>query len=95
MTTVKVRVTQQDINSGKPHSERWCPVTFAIRRATKRPVVVTTRYIFWRGRGGCILPVSVSQWIEAYNKELYSVEPFIFELDWPDNWKIRSKQLNK
>lgn len=82
---MRIEVTQEDIENGKPYSAWSCAIAVAIRRATRREIVwvklgENTIALY---RREIPLPHSVKEWAERFD-EGRSVEPFTFDLDIPE-----------
>lgn len=91
MTTAKgirIVVTQEDIERGLPGSRCWCPVARAIKRTlygkpgdTQIPDarVTVSNVIVDIDGGHAVLPFSVIEWIENFDKGC-DVKPISFDL---------------
>lgn len=80
---MKIEVTQEDIDAGKPGSGCWCPIALAARRATGRYVHVSYETVAielgensWSRH---ILPLETRTFIERFDNN-EAVAPFAFEL---------------
>jgi hypothetical protein len=85
MATVRVEVTDKDIESGVPCDGHDCPVSLAMFRATGLTWFVTGP-VAHRGtkRNGVTvrLPHGVADWVSAFDRK-DEVRPFAFDLDVP------------
>lgn len=85
MKTYTVRVTAKDIENGKHNHCFECPVARAMRRATKKPLLVTTTAIEMIVRQYMKpfrLPDLVAKFIERFDAKK-RVRPFTFKIKLP------------
>ena len=98
MSTIKIHVTESEINYseiGDPHS---CMVANAFRRQLDLPddatvnISITNDGNFLRGDGG-VIPIKLNRSVQgkilAWDQGK-NVNPFEFEVEFPDDWR---KQL--
>lgn len=86
--TIRINVTQEDINHGKRMSACECPVALAAARVINRPVTVTTRRLrIYHGPqrndpANYRLPTAAVEFIHLYDGGgARIVKPFTFDLE--------------
>lgn len=89
MSTVRVIVTQEDIDLGKPYDSWHCPIARALWRAIGRKCAVGTDDFRLPGTCGPVpLPNSAHEFINRFDDHEH-VEPFEFEIPVSDAmWRI-------
>lgn len=80
---MKVDVTQEHIDCGKPLEPLYCPVALAIDEQAHKVVIVN----YWKLAAAddsfsSPTPVVVRRFVERFDRGL-SVKPFSFELEFP------------
>ena len=90
---MRIEVTQEDIEKGRPASFFWCPVARAVRRATGYPAKATYGRVSVQLSPGpmkpklfCSTPLMVDLFIGQFDLE-EPVEPFAFDLPELEDWK--------
>lgn len=80
MSTIKVTVTQEDIDNGVQREGSCCAIAKALERlGYKEPMVeVPTVYI---GNDGYRLPKVADDWACQFDEDKSKVAPFSFELE--------------
>ena len=85
--TVRVNVTQEDIDHGLPNSAIACPISLALRRV---PEIAQFDCFVWGsgitlGDNDVALPASAREFIERYDeKGRRRAKPFSFNLEVPE-----------
>lgn len=79
---MKITVTKKDIENGFPASCSSCPIALAIRRATRKNILVGSSEIGHPAIGfkDIKLPKKVRLFIERFDQDI-PVKPFSFTLD--------------
>jgi hypothetical protein len=79
--SVRVRVTQKDIDNGEPLCDNDCPIALAVRRTIKRRVGVSYHGVYYTPsmQWAYELPVEVSRFIGRFDR-LKPVKPFTFTM---------------
>lgn len=77
-----IEVTQEDIDIGVAQASRYCPVALAVKRATKKPVMVHPTYVAFESGERVSVPNDVTWWISAFDAGAKGM-PFSFALEVP------------
>jgi hypothetical protein len=89
--TVRIDVTQKDIDGGCMRDTRNCPVARAGSRALGTKIYVSeqgldVRPVQMDEDGRVRLPLAVTRWIKFYDSSLlFEDNPFSFEVEIPDS----------
>ena len=75
---LSVRVTQDDINKGKPGNEYFCPIALALRKQGHERVSVVDGYAtLGRNKDMYILPHKAREFVNDFD-DCFIVKPFSF-----------------
>jgi len=86
MKTIKIQVTQKDIDNGKPRDMGYCPIAMAIHRCRFRKAEVDNSVIHLHGYYSDEDPLPMPQTAKRFVKQFDAekpVRPFTFSLKVP------------
>ena len=81
---IRICVSQEDIEAGRPGNASLCPIACAIRRVRPRSKPVVTPMSCFIDGLTFRLPSSAVIFIESFDADRGSVQPFSFELSDPE-----------
>ena len=77
---MKVTVTQEDIDKGRPQVGHGCPIAIAVKRSNKSNTVWIGRFTAFIGADCYPLPGTAMQFVKDFDNNK-PVEPFTFEME--------------
>lgn len=81
MAKIRIEVTARDIHMGLPHNCRFCPITLAVKRATRLEVTTGHIFLFVRNKA-VVLNDKCRQFIRDFDAGR-PVQPFMFAISVP------------